>query len=170
MTTTAPVTDDPRANGAKIRHLVTAGEGHADLYLTVHAGPSGQRSRLHVARIRYLTFGTDDFAIIRPSDGQRIGTARFTDHDGAWWWSITAECPFTGDLDWLGFASTLATGADWCIRGEHAATGRHDSARLGPGIIRNRDQVARISARRHFLDCVTCQDARETRGWQHCTA
>lgn len=131
MTLANMTTDtDPRHNGTKIDHLLQTGAGFADLYRTVTAGPSGQRTRLHVARIWAIsldTFGPDDFRIIDPTSGDTAGFAR---RDPAHGWSITRQ-DYAGELRWIGYApESLAAGCDVLINGVHAATGRHDSRRI----------------------------------------
>ncbi len=162
------VTDDPRANGRKIMRVLTDG-GYADLFRKITAGPSGQTHNLHVARIRATPYGPFEVAISDPSDGIRAGYADRTVHDGAWWWSITAETYDRG-WRWLGYAETLSAGADFLINGLSVATGRHDSRRLSQVAIRTAEQVHTANARKHAEQCVLCRDSGQHNGWIDCVA
>jgi hypothetical protein len=162
------IVTDPRTNGRKIAALLAAGEGHADLYRQILAGPSGQRHNLHVARVSYVPYGSWDVSISDPRTGERAGFGARVIHDGAWWWSITAE---THDgWKWMGYAETLSAGADWLIHGLYAATGRHDSRRLSQASIRTADQVHAANARKHTTECGPCRDAGQSNGWIDCVA
>ncbi len=165
---TPDVTNDPRANGRKITAVLAAESGYADLYRTAVAGPRGQRARLHVARVWYRAYGVDEFTIVDPRSGSTVGRAGRVVADGAWWWSITAECPYTGDLQWLGYAETLSAGADWCVNGLYTARGRHDSQRVSQVAIRTADQVHAARAREHTAACAPCRDAGQTNGFIDC--
>jgi hypothetical protein len=129
-----------RDNGRKITAMLQAGTGHADLYRTTVAGPSGQRRDTLIARVRYLPEGPYEVEIISmdgPYRGETVGYARRANifemgrHPGAEW-SITDYSDWTG-YRWLGYASSLALGCDVLRNGVHAATGRHDSARISAG-------------------------------------
>lgn len=132
-----------RDNGRKLTRILDNRAGCADLYRTVIAGPSGQQRDLLIARVRYLPDGPDEIEIINvtpgsPDRGSVAGYARRADlfemsrHPGAEW-SITDYSDWTG-YRWLGYVSSLALGCDVLLNGVHAATGRHDSARISPGI------------------------------------
>ncbi len=155
----------PRHNGAKVAALLTAGKGHADLYRTVTAGPSGQRANLHIARVWTMQFGPYDFRIVDPTSGETAGYARRDPQHG---WSITAE-HYDGTLSWVGYApDSLTVGCDVLINGVHAATGRHDSRRIDGGTFRTRDQVADANAREHAAQCQPCRTAGQRNGWTDC--
>lgn len=162
---------DPRANGRKITALLIEGKGSADLYRKIAAGPSGQRADLHVGRVIYREYGPDEFAILEPRDGDRIGLARREIYAGAYWWSITQECPAFGDLTWLGYAETLSAGADWCTNGLQAARagiGRRDSYRISPAAIRTAAEVRAEANRKHTAECAPCRDAGQRNGFIDC--
>jgi len=123
-------------NASKIRELLEAGEGHADLYRTIMSGPSGQRSDLLIARVRYRQFGPDEFTIVDLADGGTAGFARMVHHgELGRCWFITAEA-WDGTLSGLGWASSLSVGCDVLINGEYAALGRHDHRRISSGAFR----------------------------------
>lgn len=164
---------DPRANARKITALLINGKGSTDLYRKIAAGPSGQRADLHVGRVVYRECGPDEFAILDPREGDRIGLARREIYAGAYWWSITAECPHTGELEWMGYAETLSAGADWCVNGLHAARagrGRFDAYRISPATIRTSAEVHAESNRKHTAECVPCRDAGQRNGFIDCVA
>lgn len=122
-------------NARKIATILEAGEGHADLYRTIEAGPSGQRADLLVGRVRYLFDGPYEFEIIdMTSSVNRGDLAGYARRDrGAW--SVTAYDDHHG-CRWLGYASSLAVAVDCAVNGEHAALGRHDSRRISSGSLR----------------------------------
>jgi hypothetical protein len=122
-------------NARKIATILEAGEGYADLYRTIMAGPSGQRADLLVGRVRYRPDGPDEFEIIdMTSSVNRGDLAGYARRDrGAW--SITAYDDHRG-YRWLGYASSLSVGVDCVVNGEHAALGRHDSRRISSGSLR----------------------------------
>lgn len=132
-------------NGRKIADIQRDGTGHADLYRTITAGPSGQRDDLLVGRVRYLPDGPDDFEIVDMTGvdrGSRAGYARYDSTVGGW--SIYDQQPDTGAVTWLGWASSPAVGVDVLINGAHAALGRHDSRRISPGwMTKDRDEAKR---------------------------
>jgi hypothetical protein len=123
-------------NGPRIRSVLAAGRGHVDLYRTITAGPSGQRSDLLVGRVQYLEHGPDEFAIVDVTSphnwGETAGYARRTPYGE---WSIT-ETLHNGQTRWLGYASTLSVGVDALFNGRHAALGRHDAQRISRGYLR----------------------------------
>lgn len=121
-----------RENAMKIRALMDAQGGHADLYRTIEAGPSGQRAQLLVGRIRYLSSGPDEFEVRDPRSADLVGYARRTVFGE---WSMTRYDEFDG-YRWAGYASSLSVGVDVLVNGEHAALGRHDSRRTSSGSIR----------------------------------
>jgi hypothetical protein len=167
----AVITTDPRANGRKITEILVAGTGSADLYRKIAAGPSDQRADLHVGRVRYREYGPDEFAILDPRSGDRIGLARREIYAGAYWWSITAECPYSGGLTWMGYAETLSAGVDWCVNGLHAARagiGRRDSYRISPATIRTSAEVRAEANRKHTAECAPCRDAGQRNGFIDC--
>jgi hypothetical protein len=161
-------TTDPRHNARKITAVLTGEADAVDLYRKIMAGPSGQRTDLHVARVRPVPYGTDEVAIIDPRTGDRAGAAHRAIHDGGQWWSITEET-YDG-WRWRGYAETLSGGADWLINGVHAATGRHDSRRISPAAVRTADQVHAANARKHTAHCAPCRDAGQSKGWIDCVA
>jgi hypothetical protein len=129
-------------NARNITRLLEERAGHADLYRTVRAGPSGQRKDLLIARVRAMNYGPYEFEIVNmspgsPDYGHVAGFARRADlfemqrHPGAEW-SITDYSDYTG-YRWLGYASSLALGCDVLLNGVHTATGRHDHGRISPG-------------------------------------
>lgn len=115
-------------NARNIAAIVAAGEGVTDLYRTIVAGPSGQHADLLVGRIRYQPEGNWEFAVIDPRDNETAGFARRDNGR----WSITAR-DYSGALEWLGWASSLAVGVDVLVNSEHAALGRHDHRRITSG-------------------------------------
>ncbi|HKT03053.1 MAG TPA: hypothetical protein VJT31_26285 [Rugosimonospora sp.] len=119
-------------NAATIAGLLATGQGYADLYRTIEAGPSGQRADLCVGRVWYRPDGPDDFSVHDPRSGDRVGFARRTIRGE---WSMTSENEFDGER-WVGYASSLAVGVDVLVNGQHAALGRHDSRRISHGTIR----------------------------------
>ncbi len=131
----------PAANGKKIDALLVNRDGRdcADLYRTIIAGPSGQRSHLLVGRIVASPFGPDDFRIICPQTASTVGYARMTKHG----WSVTRYVDSIGYV-WLGYArDSLAAGVDAVVNGIHAATGRHDSRRVDGAVFhRNRNHLS----------------------------
>jgi hypothetical protein len=126
-----PGTTRASDNARNIRALLDAGTGYADLYRTVEAGPSGQRTNLLVGRVRIPVDGPYDFAVIDLTTGARAGFA-LREFGRSCPWSITAESR-DGALSWLGRASSLAVGVDVLIWGEQAALGRHDRRRISSG-------------------------------------
>lgn len=168
----AVIITDPRANARKITALLIEGTGSADLYRKIAAGPSGQRVDLHVGRVVYRD---DDyeFSILEPRDGGRVGRARREVYAGGHWWSITNEDPYTGELEWIGYAGTLSAGVDWCVNGLVAASagrGRIDAYRISPAAIRPKAVVAAEAARKHTAECAPCRDAGQRNGWIDCVA
>lgn len=158
---------DPRANGRKVAAILAAEDGHADLFRTVEAGPSGQRARLHVGRVRVLPYGPYELAVIDPRTAHTVGYARYDAGNG---WSITADLDGDG-LAWWGYApESLAVGVDALVNGEHAATGRHDSRRIDGARWRSAESVHADSARKHAAACGPCRTAGESRGWLYCVA
>jgi hypothetical protein len=129
-------------NAAKICGLLEAGAGHADLYRTIEAGPSGQRADLRVGRIRYLPDGPDDFVVIDPSTADTVGYARRTSFGE---WSMTSYNDHDG-YRWVGYASSLSVGCDVLVFGEFAATGRHDARRISSGRIRKGPENPTVGA------------------------
>ncbi len=131
----------PAGNAAKVTELLTRERGVAVLYRTRIAGPRGQRAYVAVGRVAYID-GRDEYErteyeiSIHNRDGLQ-GYARrdFDTVRGEWAWSITRE-HFDGELQWIGYASTLSLGVDACNNGIRAATGRHDSARISGGWFR----------------------------------
>jgi hypothetical protein len=124
-------------NAAKIRGLLEAGEGHADLYRTILSGPSGQRADLLVGRVRYHELGPDEFSVVDLSDGRMVGLARL---DCSGDWSMTEDNESDG-YRWVGYASSLSVGVDILVNGEHAALGRHDHRRISGGSLRRQTRV-----------------------------
>lgn len=129
-----------QGNARNITKILEDRAGHADLYRTIEAGPSGQRRDLLIARVAYAELGSWEIEIIAmsgPDRGETIGYARRADlfemnrHPGAEW-SVHAYDDYDG-YRWLGYANSLALGCDVLINGVHAATGRHDSRRISGG-------------------------------------
>jgi hypothetical protein len=123
---------EAQLNAKKIAAILEAGQGSADLYRTIVAGPSGQRADLCVGRVRYREFGPDEFEIRDHRDGELAGYARYYEPGS---WSIT-EVTSDGTLSWVGHASSLSVGVDALFNGVHVATGNHDSRRVSPDTIR----------------------------------
>lgn len=168
----APAVDitDPRANARKITRVLTDGHGFADLYREIAAGPSGQRVDLHVGRVWYRE-GDYEFSIIEPRDGHRVGLARREIYAGSYWWSITDECWWTGEISWLGYAATLPAGVDWCVNGliaARAGRGRIDAYRISPAAIRTAAEVRAEANRKHTAECAPCRDAGQRNGFIDC--
>jgi hypothetical protein len=122
-------------NASKIAKLLEDGVGgaYADLHRTITSGPSGQRSDLRIARVRYRESGPDEFTIVDLADGGTAGFARMVFHGvrGRCWY-ITEET-YDGTLVGRGHASSLSVGCDVLINGEFAALGRHDHRRISSG-------------------------------------
>lgn len=121
-----------RENGKNVWRVLVDRDGYADLYRTIVAGPSGQRSDLLVGRVYYTWQGPWEMEIIRtdgPFQGSRSGYASRT-HDGRW--AITEDMENDG-FRFIGYASTLSLGVDVLTYGEHAATRNHDHRRISPG-------------------------------------
>jgi hypothetical protein len=137
------ITSNAQQNGRKISEILRDGAGFADLYRTTLAGPSGQLRDTRVGRVHYREWGPDEFVITDPdgSAGQ-AGTARYDASVDAW--SIYGE-DYEGGIKWLGWASSLAVGADVAINGEHVALSRHDNRRISGGWI----TTNRATAKRH---------------------
>lgn len=129
MTKTAASTD-PQANAAKIREILVARAGSADLYRTAVAGPSGQRAQVHVGRVAYTWQGRYEIQVITPS-GIEAGYAART-HDRRGEWTVWSDEESDG-VHLAGWASSLAIAADVLVNGVHVATGRHDSRRTSGG-------------------------------------
>lgn len=124
---------DPKDNGAKVRALLEAdGEGHADLYRKATAGPSGQRSDIHVGRIRPEIFGGEDFRVIDThGGGGHVGWLTRSVHQGEQMWAVHSV-GHDGGIRFEGHTNSPAAGADMLVHGEHAAFGRHTSQRISP--------------------------------------
>ena len=125
-----------RGNARNIRKILEAREGSARLYRTITAGPSGQRSDLPVGKVRYTYENAAEVEII-DRDGSTAGYASRTDifamsQRGRGTWTVWDYNDWDGRT-LLGWASTLSLGCDVVLNGVHAATGRHDHARLSGG-------------------------------------
>ncbi len=128
-------------NARSIARVLEAREGCVDLYRNCVAGPSGQRKDLLVARVQYIELGPWEIEILSPpgsyEPGSTAGYASRIDpfarerHPGMEW--VIYEYIENEGTHLLGYASSLVTGADVLMNGVHAATGRHDSARISPG-------------------------------------
>lgn len=131
---------EARQNGARIRKILIAEDGSADLYRTITAGPSSQRADKRVARVRYNSSdeywaGVEQYGEIRIINPDGWETAGFADrriHDGCQMWAIYADLDSDGIRFW-GYAETLSLGCDVLINGEYAALKNHDSRRISGG-------------------------------------
>lgn len=128
-------------NARSIARVLSDRDGYADLYRTAVAGPSGQRKDVLIARVQYTYLGAWELEILSPpgsyEPGSTAGYARRIDlftrdrHPGMEW--VIYEYTENEGTHLLGYASSLASGADVLMNGVHAATGNHDSARISPG-------------------------------------
>ncbi len=121
---------DPKDNGAKINALLKTGQGHADLYRRVTAGPSGQTSNLHVGRLRPTHDGPYDFAVTdtRPNVSEHVGYLTRSNRNGQDVYSVHSV-DHNGAIRLEGWTPSAAAGADMLVHGRYAAFGRHDSRR-----------------------------------------
>ena len=156
---------------------VLENRGYADLYRTAVAGPSGQRKDVLIARVQYIEMGAWELEILSPPSslepGSTAGYASRIDpfardrHPGMEW--VIYEYIENEGTHLLGYASSLATGADVLFNGVHAATGRHDSARISPGRWEspggNTVMTVQLTPKRQAL--LDAMRAKAEDGWTH---
>jgi hypothetical protein len=158
---------DPKDNGAKIRALDAAGDGSITLYRRRAAGPSGQTATTMVGRVR---IGEDGYEII-DAYGELSGlvTAVSAPPDGRLYYRTT-YLGYDGRRETMGYATSLATAADAITHGAYAATGRHDTGRVGsrkllsslPGQPNPDQAVSDAAASQKRRDAVTTMGASST--------
>lgn len=108
---------------------------YADLYRTITAGPSGQRSDLHVARVRpsrEYGFDVQIVSLDGPFAGEVAGYGTRTPRNGVLVWAIH-EQPYNDRPRLRGWADTLSVGCDVLMYGRHAALDNHDHRRISRG-------------------------------------
>lgn len=122
-------------NAANMRDVLAGRKDSIRLYRRVIAGPSGQRADKMICSVRCVDHGPYELAIHLangPFAGQRVGYAARV-AGTVQLWTVWEYDDNSGRAAILGWAPSVAIGADVLINGMHAATGRHDSARVSQG-------------------------------------
>lgn len=118
---------DPKDNGAKIRALDAAGDGSITLYRRHIAGPSGQTATTMVGRVR---IGDEGYEIV-DANGDLAGLVTAVSAPDGKLYYRTTYLGYDNRRETMGYATSLATAADAITNGAYAATGRHDTGRIG---------------------------------------
>lgn len=125
-------TKDPKDNAAKLKALNAGDVDAVDLYRRIEAGPSGQRSTVHVGRLRYTPDNRSGEYQVVAADGSTAGWLTRSVRNGEQVY-VTHSENYEGAIKLEGWAENPVVASDVLLHGVHAATGRHDSRRISAG-------------------------------------